>query len=183
MTSTHKPKNIGLSDNKHTYVLDAYDRIKAVTEYLTDFYIGDNLTFNTTYSYNGADELTGIRDTYGNNFNFSYDSLGRKIKLQDPDLGTWTYTYDLNGNLISQVGGGGNLVTGDSYYREYNGLGQLQRVRNGNTSSGSILEEYFYDSNGDRIKINRYSYTGGTNETIYTPYREWMQIRNSCCPL
>jgi len=43
----------------------------------------------------------------------------------------------------------------------------------------NILEEYFYDSSGDRIKINRYSYSGGTNETIYTPYKEWMQIRNS----
>ena len=167
------------NNNRHTYLLDSYDRIIAVTEYLTDYYILDNLTFNTTYSYNGKDELTGIKDAYGNNFNFSYDSLGRKIKLQDPDLGTWTYAYDLAGNLISQTGGGGNLVTGDSYYREYNGLGQLQRVRNGNTSSGNILEEYFYDSNGDRIRVNRYSYAGGTNETIYTPYKEWMQIRNS----
>ncbi len=165
--------------NRHTYVLDAYDRITEVKEYNTDYYIGDNQTYNMTYSYNGADELVGIRDTYGNEFNFTYDSLGRKIKLKDPDLGTWSYSYDLAGNLISQVGGGGNLVTGDSYYREYNGLGQLKSVKEGNTSSGKILEEYFYDANGDRIRINRYSYTGGTNETIYIPYREWMQIRNS----
>ena len=41
-------------------------------------------SFNTTYSYDGADELTSIKDTYGNEFNFS---------------------YDLAGNLISQVGG------------------------------------------------------------------------------
>jgi len=167
------------NSNRHTYILDAYGRIIAVTEYLTDFYLGDNITFNTTYNYNGADELTGIKDTYGNEFNFTYDSLGRKIKLIDPDLGTWTYTYDLIGNLISQSGGGGNLVTGDSYYREYDSLGQLQRVKQGNTSSGLILEEYFYDANGDRIKANRYSYNGGTNETIYTPFREWLQIRNS----
>lgn len=165
--------------NRHTYVLDGYGRISEIREYNTDYYIGDNQTYNTTYSYNGADELAGIKDAYGNNFNFTYDSLGRKIKLIDPDLGTWTYSYNLAGNLVSQVGGGGNLVTGDSYYREYNGLGQLQRVREGNTSSGRILEEYYYDSNGDRIKINRYSYSGGSNETIYTPYREWMQIRNS----
>lgn len=167
------------NENRHTYLLDAYDRIIAVTEYNTDFYLLDNETYNTTYSYNGAEELVGIRDTYGNEFNFTYDSLGRKIKLKDPDLGTWVYSYDLAGNLISQTGGGGNLITGDSFYREYNGLGQLQRVREGNTSNGRILEEYFYDANGDRIRVNRYTYTGGTNETIYTPYREWMQIRNS----
>lgn len=111
-----------------------------------------------------VDELAGIIYILGNTFNFTYDSLGRKIKLKDPDLGTYTYTYDLAGNLVSQVGGGGNLQTGDSYYREYNGLGQLSKVREGNSSNGRILEEYFYDSNGDRIKINRYSYTGSTNE-------------------
>ena len=101
-------------------------------------------------------------------------------KSRDTEITSFfKYNYDAVGNLISQIGGGGNLVTGDNYYREYNGLGQLQRVREGNTASGNILEEYFYDSNGDRIRVNRYSYTGGTNETIYTPYREWMQIRNS----
>ncbi len=61
----------------------------------------------------------------------------------------------------------------------FNGLGQLQRVRDGNNASANVLEEYLYDANGDRIKINRYSYSGETNETIYTPYKEWMQIRNS----
>ena len=165
--------------NRHTYILDAYDRIIEVKEYNTDYYIGDNETYNTTYSYNGADELTGIKDNYGNYFNFTYNSLGQKIQLDDPDLGIWKYEYDFAGNLVSQTGGGGNLVTGDNYYREYNGLGQLARVRDGNNASANILEEYFYDSNGDRIKIIRYSYEGGTNETIYTPYREWMQIRNS----
>ena len=99
-----------------------------------------------------------------------YDSLGRKIKLEDPDLGVWTYQYDLNGNLISQIGGVGNLITGDNYYREYNGLGQLKSVKESNNSNGRLLEEYNYDSNGDRIEVNRFSYTGGTNETIYTPY-------------
>ena len=131
----------------------------------------DNLT-NRYLSYVGTDPFASNKSIEGK-------MALRKIKLIDPDLGTWTYTYDLIGNLISQSGGGGNLVTGDSYYREYDSLGQLQRVKQGNTSSGLILEEYFYDANGDRIKANRYSYNGGTNETIYTPFREWLQIRNS----
>jgi len=70
-------------------------------------------------------EINLRRDTYGNNFNFTYNSLGQKIQLDDPDLGIWKYEYDFAGNLVSQTGGGGNLVTGDNYYREYNGLGQL----------------------------------------------------------
>ncbi len=128
--------------NRHTYILDSYGRIVEVREYNTDYYIGDNQTYNTTYGYNSADELVGIRDNYGNNFNFTYDSLGRKIRLKDPDLGTWAYSYDVAGNLLSQVGGGGNLITGDSYYREYNELNQLIRIRSGNLSTGPVLEEY-----------------------------------------
>src|SRR3989344_8849541 len=98
------------NNNRHTYLLDAYDRIIAVTEYNTDFYLLDNETYNTTYTYSVADELVGIRDTYSNEFNFSYDSLGRKVRLKDPDLGIWQYSYDSVGNLISQLGGGGNLI-------------------------------------------------------------------------
>lgn len=84
------------NNNYHTYHLDSYDRIIAVTEYNQDYYLLDNETYNTTYNYNGADELTGIRDAYGNHFNFTYDSLGRKIKLNHPDSGVWIYDYDLN---------------------------------------------------------------------------------------
>ena len=45
--------------------------------------------------------------------------------MDDPDLGHWVYRYDLNENLIFQSGGGGNLVSGDGYYREYDGNGKL----------------------------------------------------------
>ncbi len=32
-----------------------------------------------------------------------YDTLGRKYKMKDPDMGEWRYSYDANGNLISQT--------------------------------------------------------------------------------
>ena len=104
-----------------------------------------------------------------------YDSLGRKIQLEDPDVGTYYYRYDLTGNLVQQVGGGGNLITGDGYYREYNELNQLIRIRNGSNSTGNILEEYTYDPYGDRVKIKRYD---SANTTVYTPWREWTRIVN-----
>jgi len=37
----------------------------------------------------------------------------------------------------------GNLVSGDGYFREYNGFNQLIKIRNG-TSSGIVLEEYLW---------------------------------------
>jgi YD repeat-containing protein len=76
-------------------------------------------------NYDANNNLIQITDALGNEFKFGYDSLGRKVSMSDPDMGNWTYVYDQNGNLLFQSGGGGNLVTGDNYYREYNGEGQL----------------------------------------------------------
>ncbi len=51
------------------------------------------------------------------------------------------YEYDANGNLIQGVG---------KYY-EYNDANKLVRVRHGD-ESGPVVAEYFYDSNGQRVK-------------------------------
>ncbi|KAF0196209.1 MAG: hypothetical protein FD167_5834, partial [bacterium] len=95
-------------------------------------YIGDNEAYNTTYSYNGADELTGIRDSYRNNFNFTYDSLGSKIQLNDPDLGTWQYQYYLSNNLIKQTDNRGQLTR-----LSYDSLNRL--LRKDYTEESTIL--------------------------------------------
>ena len=37
------------------------------------------------------------------NTTFTYNSLGQKIQLDDPDLGIWKFEYDSNGNVIKQT--------------------------------------------------------------------------------
>jgi len=39
----------------------------------------------------------------GNNTTISYDNLGRKTSMSDPDMGSWSYGYDVNSNLITQT--------------------------------------------------------------------------------
>ncbi|MBS3138793.1 VCBS repeat-containing protein [Candidatus Woesearchaeota archaeon] len=160
---------------KHVYMLDGYDRIVRVFEFNNDTITGDNETYTTAYEYDGNDNLVKIIDTQGNVFSFTYDSLGRKIAMDDPDLGHWTYRYDANGNLILQAGSNGALITGDGYFREYNDFGQQIRIRNGSTITSALLEEYFYDHDGQRIKIKR---NDSSNTTVYTPYREIQRIVN-----
>ncbi|MBS3081483.1 VCBS repeat-containing protein [Candidatus Pacearchaeota archaeon] len=58
--------------------------------------------YTTGYEYNSAGELIFVNDSMGNNFNFTYDSLGRKTKEKDQDRGLWNYSYDSEGNLIKQ---------------------------------------------------------------------------------
>jgi RHS repeat-associated protein len=59
---------------------------------------------NVTSQYDGAGRLT--RTTQNGNANTSiaitYDSLGRKLQMTDPDSGTWRYGYDPVGNLLYQ---------------------------------------------------------------------------------
>ena len=103
--------------------------IVTVYEFLNDPFTLRSENYTTSYEYDDNDNLIRIIDELGNVFQFGYDSLSRKVSMSDPDLGVWLYKYDQNGNLISQSGGGGNLVTGDGYYREYNEFGQLIRVK------------------------------------------------------
>ncbi|MBU0757715.1 MAG: hypothetical protein KKF44_06610 [Nanoarchaeota archaeon] len=68
-------------------------------------------------------------------------------------------------NLIYDANG--NLVTGDGFFREYNSLNQLVRVRN-NTVDGTILQEYVHDPVAEKIVIKKtFNATGSVVETVY----------------
>ena len=57
----------------------------------------------TTYAYDVLGKLLKVTDAEGNQTTIQYDNLGRKVNMQDPDMGYWTYAYDANGNLIKQT--------------------------------------------------------------------------------
>lgn len=56
----------------------------------------------------------------------------------------------------------GNLVTGDGLYREYDGFNHLIRIRQGNTSSGNITEEFIWHPTEERVFIKKVYYNNGT---------------------
>jgi hypothetical protein len=60
-----------------------------------------------------------------------------------------TYT---DTSIINVYDANGNLVTGDGKYYEYNDANQLVRVRQGDTITGPVIAEYFYDYSGQRVK-------------------------------
>ncbi|GAB4215086.1 MAG: carbohydrate-binding domain-containing protein [Roseiflexaceae bacterium] len=64
----------------------------------------------TTYSYSPLDLLTRVQDALGNVTTISYDSLGRKTQMTDPNMGTWYYTHDVNGNLVRQQDARGQRI-------------------------------------------------------------------------
>ncbi len=57
----------------------------------------------TSYQYTPLSQLSKVIDTANNQTTLTYDSLGRKLTMQDPDMGSWAYGYDANGNLVQQL--------------------------------------------------------------------------------
>lgn len=83
---------------------NGYEPIYAcdLTYYTTQWY--DYAT--TTYSYDTEDQLLQV-DRWPNTtgaaaLTMTYDLAGRKITMNDPDMGTWGYVYDKAGNLVAQ---------------------------------------------------------------------------------
>jgi RHS repeat-associated protein len=116
---------------------------------------------------------------------FTYDLSGRKIKMIDPDMGTWTYAYDAAGELVLQTDAKnqnttmaydvlGRLVTRTeaegtttwTYDTAPRGggvwLGALASV----TAPNNYSESYTYDSLGRPSVTTRKINTGSITETF-----------------
>jgi RHS repeat-associated protein len=88
-----------------TYESDALGRLRWVYEYQGNNGSEGGYTNPavTTYTYSPLDLLTGVSDANGNTTSMGYDTLGRKTGMSDPDMGNWSYAYNINGTLASQI--------------------------------------------------------------------------------
>ncbi|GAB6096176.1 hypothetical protein JCM14469_24290 [Desulfatiferula olefinivorans] len=142
----------------------------------------NNIQFHTYYNYNIAGDLLSVVDHLGHVTSITYDSLGRKTSMTDPNMGYWQYPeYDKNGNLKQQIDANETVITMDydelnrlirkSYSTSQhpvgytydtaieNGIGRLHSIDNGNT----VIRSNSYDSMGRLI-----SQTKVINGTDYT---------------
>ncbi|MDP3789385.1 MAG: toxin TcdB middle/N-terminal domain-containing protein, partial [Candidatus Omnitrophota bacterium] len=76
---------------------DAFGRLIKVTEY------NGAAEYITQYQYDTLGNLTKTIDAESNATTITYDSLGRKSSMDDPDMGHWVYEYDALGNLKKQT--------------------------------------------------------------------------------
>ena len=100
--------------NYTTRVNDAYGRLVEVREY------NEGEEYTTTYTYDTFGNLIEVVDDHGNTTQIFYDSLGRKVSMDDPDMGEWSYEYDAVGNLIRQTDAKGQIINFE--YDELNRL-------------------------------------------------------------
>ncbi len=108
-----------IDPNRHRtqQVYDAWGRMIKVIEFSGDCEISRSSEFEcsgnyitpwaiystTIYNFNRLDQLIEVIDNAGNDTDMTYDPLGRKLTMDDPDMGYWTYTYDAAGNLMTQT--------------------------------------------------------------------------------
>ena len=90
----------------------------------------------TVYAYDSEGNLVQTKDAHNNLTVITYDKLGRKIAMDDPDMGTWQYGYDLNGNLVWQRDAKLHVLS-----FEHDALNRLKNKNDGSTFS----VDYYYD--------------------------------------
>ncbi|MCR4408546.1 MAG: PKD domain-containing protein [Anaerolineae bacterium] len=139
------------------YGRDAFGRTVQVDEY-TDGY--PTTPYATThYSYDLLGNLTGVEDDLGHSTVITYDSLGRKLVMDDPDMGHWSYTYDADGNLETQTDANGTVIT-----LAYDAL---DRLVSKSYSNGDPSVTYIYDA-GSNGKGRRTGMADASGTTEYT---------------
>ncbi|MFC1807882.1 RHS repeat-associated core domain-containing protein [Candidatus Omnitrophota bacterium] len=143
-------------NSKETYY-DAFKRLIQVREH------NNFNTYDTYYVYDALGNLKQVTDNQGNITTISYDSLGRKLSMTDPDMGTWSYFYDDNGNLVSQTDNKSQTIN-----FTYDALNRLVIKLVGAASGGDSTITYTYDQgiNGQG-RLNRVDYEGGSTEFFY----------------
>jgi RHS repeat-associated protein len=93
---------VDANDHQRAQETDALGRLVRVQEF-TGEYPNASLYATTVYTYSLLDLLTGVGDALGNVTGITYDALGRKVAMSDPDMGAWSYAYDPEGHLVRQT--------------------------------------------------------------------------------
>ncbi|MFB0536813.1 MAG: PKD domain-containing protein, partial [Anaerolineae bacterium] len=137
-----------VDENGHQKVheVDAFGRLVKVEEYQgTGPY---TLYATTRYGYDVLDNLTDVWDAHDNHTQMSYDALGRKIAMHDPDMGDWSYTYHANGNLETQTDARGQAIR----FR-YDALNRLTAKDHGDDGTDDV--SYTYDDSGHGYSVGQ----------------------------
>lgn len=140
---------VNAADHRKRETKDAFGRTIRIDEYQ-----GISSTCNTdigtpyattSYQYGGQGNLLSVTDAKGNISTMTYDTLGRKTAVHDPDMGNWSYVYDASGNLTKQTDAKGQVL-----WFQYDALNR--RVQKDFTTQKTL-------GSGDV----RYTYDGTTN--------------------
>jgi len=144
--------------------------------------ITDPLNHTTTYTYDGAGNQTTVTDANGNRTVTTYDPNNRVISVQTGldsnnnclagnTCPTTSYTYDGNGNKLTETDPNGNTTlytynSSNQMTSEQTGLAYNSSTQTYNCPSGDTCPTttYTYDVNGNQASLT----DADGNSTVYT---------------
>ncbi|MFH1715146.1 MAG: SpvB/TcaC N-terminal domain-containing protein, partial [Elusimicrobiota bacterium] len=135
------------------YIKDVYGRIREVHEHNT----GEE--YITKYEYNALGNLIKLINDKGDITTINYDSLGRKVSMQDSVMGDWHYAYNINNNLVAQTDNKNQTIE-----MNYDRLGRIILKTYPNNSN--IAYEYDNGNNGIG-RLTRVTDLSGTTDFSY----------------
>lgn len=139
----------------------------------------DSDSARATYQYDTRKRLSKVTLVNGSVYSFVYDTYNNLTQIKLNNTIVFIYEYDLvSGNLIKQKYG----ASSDAFLFEYNDKGLITKVQYAN-ASGSIKDKYlyYYNEKAELVKItdssggilNEYEYdTDGKLVSIHTPDSE-----------
>ncbi len=127
--------------------------------------VTDPLGHTRTYTYDAADNQTGISDALGHRVTKTYDAVNRVVTEQDALGNTTSFTYDEQGNVLTVTDALSNVTT-----NTYDAIGQLKTTQD----AGGGTVSYTYDANGNRTAI-----TDANSHTGASTYDELNRLKTS----
>jgi len=124
----------------------------------------------TSISYDGDGRRTGQTDATGSSTS-TYDTLGRLTSSTNGHGVTTSYTYDLNGNVLTTTYPG----TSHTVTKTYDALNRLASVSDWNSNTTT----YAYDANSNPVTTTLPSSTGETDTTAYNQLDQITSITDS----
>ncbi|MFI1583969.1 RHS repeat-associated core domain-containing protein [Embleya sp. NPDC020630] len=118
-----------------------------------------------TYTYTPREELKTVTDAGGNTWTYTYDFLGRKTHVEDPDKGPSDTRYDLVGRVI-----GTTDARGQKLAYTYDALGRKTASYKDTVADANLLAEWTYDryAKGQADGSSRYVDVDGKPRAKYT---------------
>ena len=159
-------------DGGKTYVkeVDAWGNVKRSSDPVSEV--------SYTYASNGQPSLV---TTNGSSVKMTYDDVGNKISMEDPDAGTVSYSYAADGKIQSQTDARGieTLYTydvwgkllqkqvGDMTFVNIYGTSGIENGLLVKKALGNYYEEYTHDKYGRLVKKVRNAYSKKNFVTEY----------------
>ena len=171
--SSYTPTTTSVIDpngHKTVNVRDARGQVIRIENYTgasgqSDLYPAQNFALYaaTAYAYNLLGDLVSVTDAKGNIMSMTYDALGHKITMNDPDMHNVSYEYDALGQLIKQTD-----AKNIAFAFTYDVLGRPSTKSRADTGMDKVA--YTYDlaaASNSKGRLSQVEYLSGEAEFGY----------------